>query len=252
MSIAVSGLSFSYPRHAALHGVSFTAEPGLTAVLGGNGAGKSTLLRCILGLLDGYRGKISLCGRDVTLLSAKERSALAAYVPQLHQSVFSYPVFDIVLMGAACRLPVYARPGKAEQEAARQALEKMGISHLADRSFSHLSGGERQMVLVARALAQQTSVLIMDEPTASLDYGNQLRLLEKVHELAEEGYTILLSTHDPQSALHYAHRILALHQGRVAAHGAPANVLDETLLQNLYGVQTTIRDGFIYPRRTEL
>ena len=251
MSIAVSRLSFSYPRHAALHGVSFTAEPGLTAVLGANGAGKSTLLRCILGLLEGYQGEISLCGRDVTCLSPKKRSALAAYVPQLHQSVFSYQVLDIVLMGASCRLPVYAQPGRPEREAARQALEKMGISHLAHRSFSHLSGGERQMVLVSRALAQQTSVLIMDEPTASLDYGNQLRLLEKVRQLADEGYTVLLSTHDPQSALHYAHRILALHQGCVAAHGAPADVLDEALLQTLYGVETTIKDGFIFPGRAE-
>lgn len=249
MSITVSHLSFAYPRHPVLEDISFSAQPGLTAVLGSNGAGKSTLLRCILGLLDGYRGTISLCGQDITRLSPRERSALAAYVPQLHQSVFSYPAFDVVLMGAACRLPVYASPGKAERIIAEQAFEKLEITQLRGRSFSHLSGGERQMILIARALAQQTSVLIMDEPTASLDYGNQLLVMERIRRLAGEGYTILLSTHDPQGALQHADHLLALYGGHIAAFGTTKEVLTPQLLRTLYGVDVTIKDGVILPRR---
>lgn len=251
MSIAVSHLSFSYPRHPALDDVSFSVQPGLTAVLGGNGAGKSTLLRCILGLLEGYQGTISLCGQDITHLSPRERSALAAYVPQLHQSVFSYPAFDVVLMGAACRLPVYASPGKAERIIAEEAFEKLEIAHLRSRSFSHLSGGERQMILIARALAQQTAVLVMDEPTASLDYGNQHLVMGKIRRLAGEGYTILLTTHDPQSALQYSDQLLALHQGHVAAFGMTRLTLTPQLLCTLYGIDVTIKDGIISPGRTE-
>ncbi len=247
MSIVLKDLSYRYGRQMALQGISLTTAPGLTAVLGPNGAGKTTLFRCILGLAHGYTGSILLNGREVRSLSPRQLAAFAAYVPQSYHCVFSYPAREVVLMGAAHRLAPYASPGRQEQKDALDLLERLGIGHLADRSFTGLSGGEQQLILIARALMQKTNILIMDEPAANLDYGNQLRLMELVRRLAREGYTVLLSTHTPQTALTYAGKILALRQGTVCAYGAADEVLTPELVWQLYGVRTTLRSGLLLP-----
>ena len=220
MSIDVERLSFSYGAHPVLRDVSFRAEPGqLVAVLGPNGAGKSTLFRCILGFLSHYQGSISLCGRDVRHLPRRELARLAAYIPQSSQPLFDYTVRDTVLMGASGGLEPLRQPGRQQLETAQRMMELVGIAPLADRGIRRISGGERQLTLIARALAQQARILLMDEPAANLDYGNQFRLLQQVHRLTEQGYTVLLSTHDPEHALRFATHVLALHGGTVAACG---------------------------------
>ena len=243
MSLCVQKLSFSYGGRPVLEDISFSLEKGeFLSVLGPNGVGKSTLFRCILGLLPGYQGSILSDGEDMRRLSGREKSKRIAYIPQINRPAFGYTVLDTVLMGTTRQLSLFAQPKNAQIRQAMDALHRVGAAHLTQRDFTHLSGGEQQLVLVARAIAQQADILVMDEPTSALDYGNQLRVLGLVRELASEGYGVLLSTHNPQHALTFASRILALSGGSVAALGKPEEVLTRELVQQLYGVNAAFAD----------
>ena len=247
MSIEVRHLSFSYGSRQVLRDVSFSVGKGrLLSVLGPNGVGKSTLFRCILGLLHGFQGEITVDGTAVSTLGARELARKVAYIPQSNYPAFQYSVFDMVLMGTTAQSRGFSPPGPNQEAAALEALERLDISHLADRSYTRLSGGERQLVLIARALAQQSTVLLMDEPTANLDYGNQIRVLTKVRALADAGYTIVQSTHNPEQSYLFSHQILAMKDGQVLAHGAPGEVMNEDLIKALYGIDAEVvplRDG---------
>lgn len=244
MKLTVNDLSYSYTKDApVLKGVSFTADKGeFLSVLGPNGAGKSTLFRCLLGGIDGYSGAIELDGREVRGLSRREMAARIAYIPQIHRPTFGYSVLDTALMGLTRELSPFRSPTAEQEKRAMEALEQMGVARLAARNFATLSGGEQQLVLIARALCQRSDILVMDEPTSSLDYGNQLRVLERVRQLARQGYTVLLSTHDPQHALRFSQKVLALSGGQVAADGCTADVLTPGLLRRLYGVEAVVLD----------
>ncbi len=253
MSLSVESLSFSYGRIAVLRDVTFAAEKGeLLSVLGSNGVGKTTLFRCILGTLTPASGRVTVDGCDLTTLPPRERARRIAYIPQIHPATFGYTVLDTVLMGAARQLNAFQQPQAAQLRQAEEALEQVGAAHLRERNFAHLSGGEQQLVLIARALAQRAEVLVMDEPTSALDYGNQLRILQMVRRLAAQGYTVVLSTHNPQHALTFAHRLLVLHDGTAAALGRPADVLTPALMEKLYGVQVdflaTVSGAVLVPR----
>lgn len=235
MSLWVEDLSFGYDRKPVLENVSFRAEDGeLLAILGPNGVGKTTLFKCILGLERHYSGGVFLDGAEVRTLSPRALSHLAASIPQVHGISFRYSVRDMVLMGTTHRIAPFSVPGREEKRAAEEALERVGISALQDKEFTRLSGGEQQLVLIARALAQQAKILLMDEPTSSLDYGNQLHVLSIVRALAKEGHTVLLSTHNPQHALWYSDRVLALWQSKVFAWDAPEKVITPELIETLY------------------
>ena len=175
-------------------------------------------------------------------LSRRELAARIAYIPQIHRPTFGYSVLDTALMGLTRELSPFRSPSAEQEKRAMEALEQVGVVHLARRNFATLSGGEQQLVLIDRALCQRSDVLLMDEPTSSLDYGNQLRVLQRVSELAGQGYTVILSTHDPQHALRFSRRVLALRDGRVAAFGDTREVLTETLLRRLYGVDAALLD----------
>ena len=236
MSLTVENMSFSYGKHPVLHELTFTAEAGeLLAILGPNGVGKTTLFKCVMGQERKYSGRIAADGADLAALTPRERAHRVAAIPQAHPLSFRYSAFDMVLMGTSHNLSPFNLPGEKERAAARAAMERVNIPHLADRPFDHLSGGEQQLVFIARALAQQAKILLMDEPTASLDYGNRLHVLGVVRNLSRAGYTILLSTHDPQHALWYADRALALKEGRILALGTPRKIVTADLLQQLYG-----------------
>ena len=241
MSLIVNDLCFGYGQKDVLKNVSFRAEAGeLLAILGPNGVGKTTLFKCILGLEKNYRGQVLIDDAEVRSLSPKALASLAASIPQVHGISFRYAVRDMVLMGTTHRIAPFSVPGRTEKLAADEALERLGISTLADKEFVRLSGGEQQLVLIARALAQQAKILLMDEPTSSLDYGNQLHVLSIVKNLAKEGRTVLLSTHNPQHALWYGDRVLALWQGRVFAWDTPEKVITPELIQTLYGKKTAL------------
>jgi ABC-type cobalamin/Fe3+-siderophores transport system ATPase subunit len=243
MSIEIQNLSFSYSLREVLKNISLTVGDGqLLAVLGSNGVGKTTLFRCILGLQPHYKGIIRIDGIDAHTLSARELAHHIAYIPQTHGMAFSYCVQDMVLMGTTHQVSAMGVPRQKELDTANAALDKLDISHLKHHSFSKLSGGEQQLVLIARALAQNSKTLLMDEPTASLDYGNQSLVLRQVRKLANEGYTVFLSTHNPQHALWYADRAVALLDGTIAAFGTPNEVIDAALIEKLYGVEVRLID----------
>jgi iron complex transport system ATP-binding protein len=242
MSIQIKELSFSYGAHRVLDGVSFSAEAGsLLAVLGPNGVGKSTLFQCILGLLPNYRGMITVNGEDAKKIGIQEMARRVAYIPQSHSPVFNYSVSDIVLMGTTAQVSAVRNPGRGQTALADAALDRLGIGHLRNRGYTRISGGERQLVLIARALAQNAKILVMDEPTSSLDYGNQIRILTHVKKLTAEGYTVIQSTHNPDQTFLFADRVLALSKGHILKQGRPADVISEALIKTLYGVEVEVQ-----------
>lgn len=241
MSIQVENLSFAYGNHKVLHGVSFQAEYGeFVSVLGPNGVGKSTLFRCILGLLKPSAGQTRVDGESISRMTAVELAKKIAYIPQSHHPAFNYSVLDMVLMGATAQLGGLSSPGQKQVQQAEAALERLGILHLKDRGYSNISGGERQLTLIARAIMQQAKILVMDEPSASLDFGNRIRVMQTVLQLTREGYCVIQSTHDPDQAYRYSDKVLALHGGRVIAYGTPRETINETLISTLYGVEVEV------------
>ena len=241
MALKVRGLHFAYQHTPVLQGVDFNLEQGtLISLLGPNGAGKSTLFKCVLGLLSGWKGEILLEGRDIRKLSPLKMARSVAYIPQAHSPAFNYSVLDMVLMGTSARVGLLSGPGKREVASAMEALEMTGIPDFAKRDYLRLSGGEQQLVLIARALAQDARLLIMDEPTSSLDFGNQIRMMRLARVLADKGYTILQATHNPNHACQFSDRILAMKEGRILAQGEPREVFNAPLVDTLYGVHTRV------------
>lgn len=238
MSIVVSDLGFNYEHNRVLDRISFAVKDmELLSVLGPNGVGKTTLFRCLLGLLKGYQGQILLGGNDIARLGIAEMARLIAYIPQIHYPSFNYSVFDMVLMGTSIRVSAISSPGRKQKKNVERALERLGIAHLKERGFIQLSGGERQLVLLARALVQESKILVMDEPTSNLDYGNQIRVLTEIRSLAAEGYTIIQSTHNPDLAFMFSDKVLALKDGAVLALGRPAEIFTAELVHALYGLE---------------
>lgn len=241
MSIEVKNLSFAYGDRPVLHDISFSVGKGeFLSILGPNGVGKSTLFRCVLGLLSGYTGQVLVDGIDARSFSTREAARHIAYIPQSSHSIFNYSVFDIILMGRTSGLSTFRSPGREDKALCQWAMEKVGITRLSDRCFHRLSGGEQQLVLIARALVQKAPVLMLDEPTANLDFGNQLLVLEQARNLAREGYTVIQTTHHPEQSYLFSDRILAIQAGRVLTEGKPKDVLTEETIHALYGVDVDI------------
>ena len=237
-SLKVSNLSFAYDQEMILNDLSFSAAGGeLISILGPNGVGKSTLFRCILGLLNRYDGDILIANKNAKKIQAREMAKLVAYIPQSHVLTFNYSVLDMVLMGSANRISSIGRPKKQEKAEAKEALEKIGILDLEERGFNHLSGGEQQLVMLARAVMQNTPIWILDEPLANLDYGNQISILQQLKRLAADGYLILQSIHNPNQAYQFSDRIIGLSEGRIIADGNPKQIMNNALIKALYGNQ---------------
>lgn len=241
MSMKVENLSFSYGERAVLKGISFSAEYGeFLSVLGPNGVGKSTLFRCMLGLLEQASGKTEIDGADIAGMSAAELARRIAYIPQSHSPIFNYTVGDMVLMGTTAQTGRFSSPGKKEEKMAKEAMERLEITHLRNRGYGNISGGERQLVLIARAIAQQARILVMDEPSANLDFGNKIRVMQTVKKLTKSGYAVIQSTHDPDQAFLYSDKILALQDGQVLAWGTPKETMTSELISRLYHVDVEI------------
>ncbi|WP_018590976.1 ABC transporter ATP-binding protein [Terrisporobacter glycolicus] len=241
MLLEVKDLTYSYRNIKVLDKVSFAVEDSeLLCILGPNGAGKSTMFKCILQLLKDYKGEILLDNKKLKEYKIRELARKVAYIPQSHNPVFSYSVTEMVLMGTTSQNSPLSKPSKSQINIVEESLEKIGISYLKDRSFVNLSGGERQLVLIARALAQNAKILIMDEPTSDLDYGNQIRVLNIVKELTREGYTIIQSTHNPDQAFLYADKVLALYNHKVLSFGTPKYIINSGLIKKLYNVDVEL------------
>lgn len=238
-------IHFSYQQKNVLEDVSISIPEGsIVSLLGSNGAGKSTLMKILLGLLLPAQGEVLLKGTSLKAYSIKERAKEIAYVPQSTKIVFSFSALEIVLMGRIAFESWFKKATKGDIALAHQAMEKLSIAHLADRNYQTLSGGEKQLVLIARSLAQGAKILIMDEPIAGLDYGNQLRLLEAILTLSREGYTFLKSTHFPEHALLLGGHTYAIQDTKILAYGKTNDVITTELINTLYStkieLQTTV------------
>lgn len=236
LSLRATGLRFAYPGGPQLlRDVDLTLEAGQPlCLLGPNGTGKTTLMRCILGFERLAAGRVEIDGRDLATLRRVDAARVMAYVPQDTATVFPFPVFDVVLMGRSPHLRFIAGPTPDDRRVTENALARLGIGHLAERRFHELSGGERQMVLIARALAQGSRLLVMDEPCAGLDLGNEVRLIRVIRTLAREGYGILLTTHDPDHAFAIGGQVALLKDGRLRGPAPPEVLLDGGVLGRLY------------------
>jgi iron complex transport system ATP-binding protein len=239
--LALESLAFGFPGRTVGRDVSFALEPGeVMCVLGPNGGGKTTLFRTVLGLLPKHDGVIRLQDREIENLSRSEIARRVGYVPQGHIGYFAFTVREFVLMGRTAHFGVFSAPGRMDRETAERSLESLGIAPLADSPVTEISGGERQLALVARALAQEPKLLVLDEPTASLDFGNQVRVLQRISALAASGISILFSSHDPDHAFLCARRALLLAEGRVLEIGAPRAVIRADTLERMYGVSVQV------------
>lgn len=243
MRLEVKDLSFSYGDNKVLDNVSFSSSGGeAIAVLGPNGVGKSTFFKCILGFLPIRKGKIEIEGKDVSIMKGKELSKYIAYIPQSSSPVFNHTVLDSVAMGMNNQIGLFSVPGEKEREKAAAALDRLGILKLKDRGCLNISGGERQLMLIARAMVQDARIIVMDEPTSSLDYGNSYRVMETIMSLSKDGYTILFSTHDPDAAMRYSDRVIAFYKGEIIRDGKPSTVLNTDVLSTLYSINVAIRN----------
>ena len=233
----LQGLSTGHGRSVVSESVDLSIATGeVLCLLGPNGCGKTTLFRTVLGLLPPLAGRVLVQGQPVQHWPRAEFARRVGYVPQAQAGVFAFEALDMVLMGRAARLPLLARPSGADRAMALACMERLQISHLAACRYTELSGGERQLVLIARALAQEPALLVMDEPTASLDFGNQIRVLEQIEALSAQGMAMLLSTHQPEHGLRVASRIALLGHGRLLGVGEPRAVATSAALAELYGV----------------
>lgn len=250
MMVQVEHLDFSYDGKPALEDVSFSVPQGTAlCIMGPNGSGKSTLLDCILGLHTPDSGQILLDGKDLRSMDRRQIARHAAYVPQNHAVAFPYTVREAVLMGRTAYLSPFGSPPKEDYARCDEALEQVGILDLADRPYNTISGGELRLVLLARALCQDSPVILMDEPTAHLDYRNELLFLDSVSALCREnGVTVLLATHSPQQAFYLEGsgteiRAMFLQSGQVAAWGSPTECITSELLHRVYGIDAKILES---------
>lgn len=246
--IAIRELSFGYGSERVLEQVSFTIPPGVTALLGPNGAGKTTLLRIILGILQPHEGAVSLAGQPLQSYARRQLSRMIGFVPQNEQITFDLSVREYVLLGRAPYVPWLELPSPADLQIVSEVLEMLGLRDFEDRPISSLSGGERQLVIIARALAQHPQILLLDEPTAHLDLANQVRVLRVIRSL--QGLTVLFTTHDPNLALAVADYTVLLRRGGGCLAGPTSALLTAEHLSRVYGVPIGVisQDGQVFIR----
>lgn len=239
--LQVMNLSGGYGGCDICRGISCCLEEGeILSVLGPNGCGKTTFFRLLLGSLPPTGGSILIHGSSALCMSKRELSKQIAYIPQHHSPVFSYTVLEIILMGRASHFSAMERPRPVDREQAFSAMEMLHIMPLANQPYTALSGGQRQLVLIARAICQDAKIFIMDEPGASLDYANHQLLMEVIKNLAAHGYGIIMSTHSPEHPFSIAHKVLLLNHGTVAAFGPPAASITSQTLEQVYGIEMDI------------
>lgn len=241
-ALSLKGLAFSYDgKKTVFSGIDLEVRPGEAfVVLGANGAGKSTLLNCMGGMLTPTRGTVRVFGRPIETYSTNDLARLMGYVPQISNPTFEYTVRDYVVMGRAPHLGLLDVPGKTEYDKADEVLERMGITHLADKFCSNISGGERQQAQIARVLVQEAKIVLLDEPTNHLDYGNQLRIVKIVDSLVKQGLAVVMTSHNPDHAILLNGTVGLLRRDGTMVHGPAAQIVTEESLRSLYDIDLNL------------
>ena len=240
--LSLKNLSCGYFGKPVIEGLNLDVSAGdILCILGANGIGKTTLYRTILNTLCPVSGQITLNGEDTQKMRREDFAKKIAYVPQTHLPAFPFKVLDMVTMGRTVHLSLFAAPDKHDEAIAFEAMERLGIAKLAHRPYTEISGGERQLVLIARALVQDAEILLMDEPTSNLDFGHQMQLLEQIKGLAGEKRAIMYTTHYPNHAFACATKVLALMGGQDWAFGTAEAILTEPILKRVYGIDVDVR-----------
>ena len=242
VKLDVRKLNFSYGKTFSLKEVSFSVDEGqVYAILGPNASGKTTLIKCIAGILSIETGAISFDDRDIAGLTEKELSRILAYVPQIHEASFPYTVMDMVLMGRNPHIGYFTMPKSEDAEKSLSALATLKIQEIKNNVYTEISGGQQKLVLIARALAQETPVILLDEPTAHLDFRNKLLVLKSIKKLVEaKGVSILLSLHDPNEVSLIADHTIIINDGKIVTHGKTQDTLTAKIIQEIYGVDVEL------------
>ncbi len=240
--IRVKNLSFGYTDTELFRNINFSVNKGeVFSILGPNGSGKTTLLKCINGILGSWKGTVLVEGRDIKEFTEKEIARRISSVPQIHRSIFPFTVLDVVLMGRNAYIDEFSSPSLEDTKIALRVLKEVGVSHLKERPCTEISGGEMQLVLIARALAQEPKVMLLDEPTSHLDFKNQILVLNIVKKLSlEKKLTIIMSTHDPNYTMMYSDKVMLLFEGAIISIGTPTEVITKTNLKMLYNVDAEL------------
>ena len=240
----INNLSFSYPSldRKVLDGVNLTISEGdVVSILGRNGAGKSTLLNCMLGLRKPQGGDIFLADKSLRERTEREIASIVGYVPQSYAPAFGHTVFDFVQMGCASRIGLFSYPGKKERNDTAAALSELGIEQLANRPYTEISGGERQQATIARAIVARPRIILFDEPTAHLDFGNQLRVLRIIKQLADKGFSVVITTHNPDHAMLLGGRAAILDRQGHLTSGLTEDILTEDSLKIVYDTDLKLK-----------
>ena len=241
--LEVRDLHAGYDDKEFVHGVSFDVADGeFCCIIGANGCGKTTLLKNLLGLIKPFSGTVMMNGADVLAMSEREMARHFAYIPQAHTPPFPFAVRDVVLMGRTPHMGRLSVVSPNDRRIAWRALVHLGIENLAEATYTDLSGGQRQLVLIARALTQEPELLIMDEPTASLDFGNQQLVLSRMKSLARAGMAVIMVTHDPDHALYCADRVVVMQEGSILLDGSPDEAITTETLQRIYQTHVQVLD----------
>lgn len=241
MKLELDALSCGHTGHAVVRELSLAVDAGtVLSLLGPNGVGKTTLLKTLLGLTPLRGGRVLIGGQDVRGWGARRRAQVMAYVPQAHTPPFPFAVIDVVTMGRTAHLGTFASPSRADRALAERTLHALGIAHLGPRIYTELSGGERQMALIARALVQQPDILVLDEPTSNLDFGNQIRVLRQIRALAAGGMAVVMSSHFPDHVFLCGGTVALLRPNGAAVVGLVEEAMTPQNLQDAYGVRITI------------
>jgi iron complex transport system ATP-binding protein len=241
MKLEVRDLSCGWgPGKPVQRYVNFTVASGeVCCVLGPNGCGKTTLFKTVLGLLPRQAGRVAFDGEDIARWTPKKLASTMAYVSQWHTPPFPYKVRDVVLLGRTSKVG-YGQPSASDYQIVDNALYDVGVYHMRDRPYTDISGGELQLVMIARALAQQPQMLVLDEPTAALDYGNVVRVISKVRELAKKGYGVIMTTHSPDHAFMCNSNVVLLQRDEPMKFGRAVDVITERNMREAYGVGVKI------------
>ena len=241
MRLEVEGLTCGY-KFPIINGISFHVEPGEVAcVLGVNGVGKTTLFKTILGQLPRLGGRVSISGQDLSQMPVKQIARIIGYVPQAHIPPFPYRVLDVVTTGRTPHLSLFSAPSRCDEEIAYEVLEQMQIGSLSERVYTELSGGERQLVLIARALAGAPKILVMDEPASNLDFGNQMRMIRQIRLLADMGLAVMLTSHNPDHVLQCATKAVLLYGGARYAVDTPEKLINRETMREIYSIEAEVK-----------